>query len=129
MRTVWSEGDFRIVEVADEISTMDDLLGDCFNPKAHPEISADTLKAEEREERATIAREGVYGYRLERWNSGVGCGWEEIDSCYGFVGAYRKGHIVFHHYIVDEMIQTAKTRRLECVGLATIAMMQWGSVI
>ena len=72
----------RIVEIADIHVSMDDLKGDCYNPKVC-DINPNRLKREEREFEERVAREGVWGYRAEVWD---GTDWIETDSIYGFVG-------------------------------------------
>lgn len=96
---------YRIVELPDHDTDIDDLKGDIYNPELINEMgytgTVAELRAEELEFEDLVNREGVYGYRLERWNPEPGQGWETVDSCWGFVGQYSPE---FKHYIVDEMI-------------------------
>ena len=98
MREIKSEGGYRILEVLDECSTLEDLKGDMFNPTSNPDIDPSVLIEEEREFEKTVEREGVYGYELQEWDPCVGCGWETISSCYGFIGDSKN-----EHYIVNEL--------------------------
>jgi hypothetical protein len=109
MRVVRDDADFRIIEVPDDAyGTMEDLKGDLFNVDhigdMYPGMSVDELKQEEREFEAEVEREGVFGYVLQKWNADVGAGWEDVDSCYGFIGAYAENpNTPYHHYIVSEL--------------------------
>jgi hypothetical protein len=101
------DGEYRIVEKPDQNIELGDLKGDCFDPKANPDIDPSELKEDERDFEALVEREGVYGYVLEKWNPSPGCGYEHVDSCWGFVGQYsesdRSGK--FDHYIVEEYLR------------------------
>ena len=108
MRVIFEDKGFRVIELQDENADMDNLKGDCFNPKhiveMHSEgMTVEQLKTEEREFEELVGREGVFGYVLEKWNSEVGKGWEHVDSCWGFVGQYTPTEQTFNHYIVDEL--------------------------
>ena len=85
---------------------MDNLKGDTYSPQTNPDIDADTLKNEETQFESLVDQVGVFGYVLERWNPNPGHGWEHIDSCWGFVGAYDPNSTNYNHYIVDEMKAT-----------------------
>ena len=102
---IFEQGNYRILEVVDECSTMDDLKGECFDPKVNPDVPADQLREEERDFECRIDHEGVFGYVLERWNPEIGIGWEHVDSCWGFVGQHSDTN---EHYIVDELKQDIK---------------------
>ena len=109
MRTIWEHGQYRIVEHADPDFSLEDLKGDQFKFDANQSIvSRKRLKELERQFEALVARHGVYGFELERWNPDVGKGWEHIDSCWGFVGQWKAGDETFDHYIVHEMIAIAR---------------------
>lgn len=70
--------------VPDEMGySLDDLAGDCFNPKANPDINPQTLKKQEKEFIERVNREGVNGIVGKYWN---GEEWEVADSVWGFVG-------------------------------------------
>ena len=45
----------------------------------------------------------VYGYVLEKWNGEIDKGWEDVDSCFGFVGEYDEHSN--NHSIVEEFKQ------------------------
>lgn len=100
----------RIIEVPAPDVDLGNLKGDSYNPEANPEIDSKTLAEQEHEFEDAVNREGVYGYILQCWNPAPGVGWETVDSCFGFVGSYspddRSG--LFNHYIVAEMLETAK---------------------
>jgi hypothetical protein len=87
---------------------MENLKGDCFNPKVNTDIPEEVLKNGEREFEELVNQEGVFGYVLERWNPKPGIGWEHIDSCWGFVGQYSESDERFNHYTVEELRGRAK---------------------
>lgn len=103
MRIIHEQGNYRIVEHVETYVDISDLRGDMFIAEYHPNINPDTLRDEKRHFDELVEREGVYGYVLEVWNSAVGVGWEEVDSCWGFVGQYSPNEDTFNHYIVDEL--------------------------
>lgn len=96
---------YRIVELVNLDYDIENLKGDCFNPKyidqMNPGITVEQLRAEELVFEEHVASSGVYGYMLERWNPAPGVGWEHLDSCWGFVGPHH--HENNSHYIVDEL--------------------------
>lgn len=96
---------FRLMEVPDNFYSLKNLKGDCYDPDYNTNIDADELKKQEIGFEKMVLEEGVYGYVLERWNPAIGVGWEEVESCYGFVGPYSLDN---DHYIVEEMANTAK---------------------
>lgn len=100
-----ANGCIRILEVEDDVCSLKDLKGDCFDPDYNPEIDPARLKKEEIEFENLVKSEGVFGYVLERWNPAPGIGWEHVDSIFGFVGRFQRGHPKFEHYIVDEYIK------------------------
>ena len=95
--------EYRILEYADEFVDISDLKGDVYNPKVNPDIDQDQLKKEEFEFEELVNREGVFGYVLEKWDSAIGVGYEQVDACWGFVGQYTPTDSKFNHYIVDEL--------------------------
>lgn len=97
---------YRILEYVDVDFDLENLKGDCFNPKANPNQDADTLKNEETQFETLVENEGVFGYVLERWNPAPGTGWEHLDSCWGFVGSYNPESTNTNHYIVEELKAT-----------------------
>ena len=101
--TIWEQGPFRILQVTDETATLEDLKGDCFNPACVDHISAEDLRKQELEFEALVEREGVFGFVLEKWNPEVGRGFEHVDSCFGFIGAYDEASLDFNHDIVTEL--------------------------
>lgn len=105
MRTIFETPDkmFRIIEVRKESYNVDDLAGDTFNPKCHPDIDAGLLALEYDAFIDKLNNEGVFGYILEQWNSNPGMGYRHIESCFGFVGQYIIGSKEYEHYIVEEL--------------------------
>jgi hypothetical protein len=81
----WSEGDsrVRIVAMPDDHCQMDDLKGDCFNPRVNSDINPNKLARDEKEFEERVASEGVWGFRAEYWNYAE---WIETDSIWGLVG-------------------------------------------
>jgi hypothetical protein len=109
-RILWESKDKtkRIVEVSDTFVDFEDLCGDTYKPELHPEIPRETILKELEDFRELVEREGVFGYALEVWNPTPGTGWTHVDSCFGFVGQYSETKERFKHYIVVELIKTAK---------------------
>lgn len=96
-------GLFRIRATPDPDYTMRDLLGDTFNPVACPDIPAAQLKREEKNERARIHRQGVWGFILEvrktsadAWGSAYA---DRLDSLWGNVGADFIGSGYDHEFL------------------------------
>ncbi len=108
MRIIFEYKEYRIVEHADECSDIKSLKGDSYNPSVITDIPTDQLQKEERDFERLVNTNGVFGYILERWNPSVGKGWEHVDSCWGFVGAYDSKVEDFTHYIVEELKQQIK---------------------
>lgn len=106
--TIYEEGIYRIIEIADDLYDIDDLCGDMFLPECFTDMNGLTAaQIAEKEKKIFIERienEGVFGYILEKWNPEVGQGWEHVDSCFGFVGL----HSDENHYIVDEFKRIIK---------------------
>lgn len=98
-RTIYQEGNYRIVEHLDDNLDMEQLKGDCFDPKANPECSPEKLKAEEKAFESKVHDDQVWGYILQKWDPSVDAGWESLDGCCGFVGRHKHEN----HYIVDEL--------------------------
>lgn len=103
MRVIYENIGYRIIEKHDTDYDMENLKGDTYNPEVNSDIPSGQIEREEREFEDLVSREGVFGYVLEKWNPEVGKGWEQIDSCWGFVGQYTPGEEVFNHYIVNEL--------------------------
>jgi len=99
---------FRILEIVDETSTLDDLKGDTYEPESHPDIPAEQLECAEREFNALVEIDGVFGYVLEKWDASPGAGYTHVDSCWGFVGAYSETDPERMHYIVEELKSQTK---------------------
>ena len=90
---------YRIVEVREGNIDMDMLKGDCYNSVVNPDMCPVQLKEEEVQFERKCYNDGVYGYVLEKWNPEINCGWEHVDSCFGFIGAHKEEN----HYIVAEL--------------------------
>jgi hypothetical protein len=63
--------------------SLEDLEGDCFNPKANPDTPVSKLERDRGEFIAKVDREGVFGVIGEYFD---GERWQHADSCFGFVG-------------------------------------------
>ena len=84
LASLWYADRVRLLACADDHFDMEDLKGDCFNPKVNPEIQANTLAMQEAEFEMRVARMGVYGLVGEvKADDGQ---WDHVDSCWGFVG-------------------------------------------
>jgi hypothetical protein len=100
-RIIHEQGAYRILEIPDQKSRIEDLLGDGGTPEQNAEVLD------------LFEREGAFGYVLERWNANVNGGWEHVDSCWGFIGSFTPGEEVFNHYIVDELKRQIPTQTEE----------------
>ncbi len=101
-RVIFKSGKYRIVEIEDTEPSMECLKGDCFNFEAAGYTGTrEKLAKEEKKFEKLVCDEGVFGYRLEKYNEYWE--WEEIDSCWGFVGQYNQKNKLFNHYIVEEL--------------------------
>ena len=76
-------GDVRLRVVPDELCSLDDLEGDCFNPKANPDIPTSRLERDRQEFIEKVNAEGVWGIIGEYFD---GEAWQHADSCFEFVG-------------------------------------------
>lgn len=84
--------DIRIVSEYDNDWTEDSLFGDTYNPETNPDIPAEQLEREKKEEYAHINCVGVYGYTAQKkcthCNSWIdvetigGSIWGVIGDCY-----------------------------------------------
>lgn len=111
MRVIFETEDktWRIVERSDDVISLQDLKGDCYDfEKSGYTGTREELEAEERDFERLVESEGVWGYELERWNPKPGVGYEHVDSCWGFVGQYSEHEERFKHYIVDELKEQIK---------------------
>lgn len=90
-KVLFSKGSYRLVEVeVDPYLELENLLDGDYSEKEQKIIKDKAY------------REGVYVYSIEKWNSDVGVGWEDIDECGGFIGKYDEESN--DHYIVKEFI-------------------------
>jgi len=105
-KTIFSSGIYQIIEIADEHYTIDEILGDSYCPEANPDLDVEALALEKERAIARIELLGTYGYNLQKWNPEVGFGWENIDSCWGFIGSFESNKLEFNHYIVSEFQET-----------------------
>lgn len=101
MKTIYRKGNYRIIEVIDDYFDIEHLKGDSFNPEINKDIDSEILKKQELDFERKAELEGIYGYELQLWNPEIDCGWEFVDSCWGFVGQYDETNNP--HYIVDEL--------------------------
>jgi len=76
-------GQVRLRTVPDDTGSLDDLEGDCFNPKANPTVPPSRLHREREEFIAKINADGVWGVIGEYFDGET---WQHADSCFGFVG-------------------------------------------
>jgi hypothetical protein len=58
----------RLRYVPDDYAEMDNLKGDCFDPKHNRHISEKKLAEQEKEFEEVVYREGVYGIVSEFWD-------------------------------------------------------------
>ena len=107
-QTVYQLRDYRIIETRDFDYDMINLKGDCFCPAYHPDIDPVALEKQERDFEQRVYAEGVYGYTLEKWNPAVGQGWQDVESCWGFVGRHTESN---KHYIVEEFSNLIPKRK------------------
>ena len=107
-QTVYQLLDYRIIETRDFDYDMINLKGDCFCPAYHPDIDPVALEKQERDFEQRVYDENVYGYTLEKWNPDVCQGWQEVESCWGFVGRYTENN---KHYIVEEFSNMIPKRK------------------
>jgi hypothetical protein len=104
-------GNVRLRAVPDEMCSLEDLEGDCFNPKANPEIPPSKLESDRQEFIAKVNREGVWGIIGEYFD---GEQWQHADSCFGFVGDDWK-HSGYDTDIMRATLNEAKDARV-CRG-------------
>jgi hypothetical protein len=76
-------GPVRLRVIPDEVSSMDDLMGDMFDPSVNDDISPSRLELERRAFEERVSRDGVCGVQAEYWN---GEEWVSTDAVWGFVG-------------------------------------------
>ena len=108
----------------DDHCDFEDLCGDTYTPKYHPEIPEKQILREKEEFRELCERDGVWGiagfYRTEPMGDDERVppygyntvreaerdGWTHVDSCWGFVGND------YHGYEFDCMSQTVDALRV-----------------
>jgi hypothetical protein len=76
-------GNVRLRVVPDEMCSLEDLEGDCFNSQANPDIPASRLQRDREDFIAKVNRDGVWGIIGEYFDGEV---WKHADSCFEFVG-------------------------------------------
>ncbi len=111
MKVIYQKLNYRIIEVTDEVTTLEDLVGDSYNPDANPDIDKETLASDFRKFMRRYDSESCYGYVVEQWNPEIGHGWENIESCFGFLGQYQQGAENYDHYIVQEYKQLIDSQK------------------
>lgn len=81
----------RVRQEADVDATIESMCGDCFDPKANPDIRPSKLERELGEFIARIERDGVIGlvaeYRVSETDE-----WEIADSLWGIEGGMSDAH-------------------------------------
>ena len=118
-------GNVRLRVVPDEICSLEDLEGDCFNPKANPDIPASRLKRDREEFIAKVNREGVWGIIGEYFDGEV---WQHADSCFGFVGDDWK-HSGYDTDIMRATLDAARDARVcRCCGRPILKKPMLGSI-
>jgi hypothetical protein len=75
----------RLEIVPDEVCSLDDLLGDCFDPDVNSDIKSEILAKQKQWEIDRIERDGVWGVRGQ-FKCPSCHAWQDADSCWGFVG-------------------------------------------
>lgn len=118
IRAAWEtaeeSGLVRLRVEPDDVCDLDNLLGDCFDPTANPDIKPERLEREKQHEIDRIDRDGVWGVIGEYKSSvcptcGRGGEWEQADSCWGFVGEDWKDS----GYDLDIMAETLSKAGIE----------------
>lgn len=102
-RIIFKSGPYRIVEIVDESSTIDDLAGDMYCTKANPDIDPEKLYSEYKKFEQLVEQNGAFGYCLEQWIPDIDAGWTHVDSCFGFIGQYNPNDPDYNHEIIDEL--------------------------
>lgn len=113
MKVIFKNEVYRIIEVADEDYSLENLKGDCYKPEVNDDIDPAELRQEELDFEKKVGEEGVFGYELQKIVMG---GHEHVDSCYGFVGAFDKDYNI--HYIVAEMIESGVALYVQHYGIS-----------
>lgn len=98
-----SDKQYRITEYEDNYSTLEEMMGDTYDPLVNVDISPELLEKQKQNFIKLIDDNGVFGYVLEKWNPAAGAGYETVDSCFGFIGRYDETDENFKHYIIEEM--------------------------
>jgi hypothetical protein len=82
-----------IEKESEEFLSIDDLLGDIFDPVLNSDIKPEILEREKRAELDRIDRNGVWGHIAHGRRLIIGTGgellpgeWIETEACWGFVG-------------------------------------------
>ena len=106
-------GNVRLRVVPDETCSLEDLEGDCFNPKANPDIPAVKTGTRSR----GIHRESESGRSVGNHRRILRRGrWQHADSCFGFVGDDWK-HSGYDTDIMRATLDEAKDARVcRCCG-------------
>lgn len=80
-----TESKVRLRIVPDDLSDIDDLAGDVFDPEVNSDIPRDRLEHQREEFIDRVNRDGVWGIVGEFYDE-TKYRWEHADSCWGFVG-------------------------------------------
>lgn len=86
-----SEGFVKLDIVADDCVSLDNILGDCYDPKVITGVSPKRLAEQRKAEVERIERDGVWGivgqFKVSACSKcGAGERWETVASAWGFVG-------------------------------------------
>lgn len=114
MKVIYQKLNYRIVEVLDERTTFEDLIGEGYCPIANPDIDKDALDSDLRKFKRRWENESVYGYVVEQWDPEIDGGWTCVESCFGFLGQYKKDAEGHDHYIVQEFKELIDSQKNNC---------------
>lgn len=76
-------GKIRLGKVKDDIHSIDDLMGDCFDPILNTDIPPGQLKKDKSAFLRRVSAQSVWAFYVEYWD---GREWHQSDMCGGFVG-------------------------------------------
>jgi hypothetical protein len=103
----------RLRIVPDETCSLEDLGGDCFNPRVNPNVPTSRLERDRKEFIEKVNTEGVCGIVGEFFD---GERWQHADSCFGFIGEDWK-HSGYDTDIMQATLNAAQEVRVcRCCG-------------
>jgi hypothetical protein len=106
-------GNVRLRLVPDEMCSLEDLEGDCFNPKVNPDVFASRLQHDREDFIAKVNRDGVWGVIGEYFD---GEQWRHADSCFGFVSDDWKNSGYDTDVMRATLDEAQHTRNCRCCG-------------